>query len=650
MKRVLAALTGMLLLAYGSVSSAAPIEAYAHLPLVTDMRLSDDGTTVAYVSTQRDAARIAVVQLDGTVLQQVDLGNTKVRVLDWAGPDHVLIYTSTTSGIQDLFMVGEMWQVVSLNIRTGNAVQLINRVHGGMTSYTNVIFGAVVYGHHDGEPMAFAMTYAGGVRSMQEGRIDIVRVDLDTGVAEPHQMGSKDTEGFLIDSSGVAVATTEYDDDHRQWTLRVRDGNGWRTAMTQSAEIERPELEGFSADGNSAILAMWNEDLQVWLYHPVSLATGQVGDAVGPEASTGLVQDHQQRTIGYARTENFTTYSFNDPAQAATWRRVVDTFPNREINLINATPDFAKLLVYVEGTGYAGNYFVFDTATGRMRQIARAYPDIPSADIAEVRAITYKAADGLDIPAYLTLPVGRDPTSLPLVVLPHGGPQSRDWARFDWIAQGIASRGYAVLQPNFRGSSGYGGRFVDAGHGEWGRKMQTDLSDGVAYLAGRGIVDPQRVCIVGASYGGYAALAGVTLQHGIYRCAVDMEGISDIPAFLSWRVGRSGERSSSVRYWARFLGVDRYDDPSLRGLSPINAIGGDAAPILIIHGRDDTVVPFAQSSSMLRALQNAHRPVEMVELQQEDHWLSRDATRLQALRATVAFLEQHNPPGAAPPH
>src|SRR5262249_23938626 len=143
----------------------------------------------------------------------------------------------------------------------------------------------------------------------------------------------------------------------------------------------------------------------------------------------------------------------------------------------------------------------------------------------------YAATDGLQIPGYLTLPPGRPATGLPLIVLPHGGPADRDVAGFDWWSQALVAEGYAVLRANYRGST-LGPRFLSAGFGEWGRKMQTDLSDGVRFLVNERIVDPGRVCIVGASYGGYAALAGVTLQSGVYRCAVSVAGISDLRAFV----------------------------------------------------------------------------------------------------------------------
>jgi len=258
-----------------------------------------------------------------------------------------------------------------------------------------------------------------------------------------------------------------------------------------------------------------------------------------------------------------------------------------------------------------------------------------------VRAVAFKAGDGMALTGYLTLPRARDPKGLPLVVFPHGGPAARDEPGFDWWAQAMASRGYAVLQVNYRGSDGLGEAFLSAGYGQWGRKMQTDLSDGVRYLAAGGIVDPKRVCIVGASYGGYAALAGATLDPGVYRCAVSVAGPAELRHFVAWSRQRSDV--TALRYWDRFMGAKSASDRRLADISPADHADLATAPILLIHGKDDTVVPFEQSQMMADALKKAGKPYAFVVLSREDHWLSRGDTRLQMLQATMDFLAKNNP-------
>ncbi|HLY78156.1 MAG TPA: S9 family peptidase, partial [Caulobacteraceae bacterium] len=274
--------------------------------------------------------------------------------------------------------------------------------------------------------------------------------------------------------------------------------------------------------------------------------------------------------------------------------------------------------------------------------VGTVYDDLKPGDAAPVRSVAYKASDGTPLGGYLTLPTGRPAKNLPLIVFPHGGPASRDAPGLDWWAQAMASRGYAVLQVNYRGSEGFGKAFLEAGYGQWGRKMQTDLSDGVRYLAAAGTIDPKRVCIVGASYGGYAALAGATLDPGVYRCAVSVAGLSDLRRFVAWTHRQHGD--ATQRDWDRFMGAKGPTDPRLDEISPADHVSAATPPVLLIHGKDDTVVPFEQSQIMADALKRAGKPADLVVLSHEDHWLSRGETRLQMLRATMAFVEANNPP------
>jgi dipeptidyl aminopeptidase/acylaminoacyl peptidase len=204
-----------------------------------------------------------------------------------------------------------------------------------------------------------------------------------------------------------------------------------------------------------------------------------------------------------------------------------------------------------------------------------------------------------------------------------------------------------VFQPNFRGSSDYGKAFQDAGLGEWGRKMQTDVSDGLADLARQGLVDPKRACIAGWSYGGYAALAGVTVQNGLYRCAVSMAGVSNLPAMLSYAAESQGSISATMRYWRAFMGATSTFGGDIAAISPANLAGRADAPILLIHGKDDTTVPFGQSVGMADVLKRAGKPVEFVALDGADHWLLKEDTRLAMAKASVAFVLKYNPPDPA---
>lgn len=333
---------------------------------------------------------------------------------------------------------------------------------------------------------------------------------------------------------------------------------------------------------------------------------------------------------------------FFDPALQLHWSAIIGAYSGERVELVSYSDDFTKLLLRVFGPRDGDSYVLIDWRTVDSYRLGDVYSGLST--FAEVRPIEYKAADGLPISGFLTLPPGKPAKNLSLIVFPHGGPAASDDGDFDWWAQALASRGYAVLQANYRGSDTTPA-LLRAGYGEFGRKMQTDLSDGVHYLVSQGIADPKRVCIVGASYGGYAALAGVTLQTGIYRCAVSVAGVADLSNLLHWTdSGMMTSHNEVTRYWDRFLGVTGPKDPRLHEISPIDHVDAVTVPVLLIHGQDDTVVPPSQSEEMAKALERAGKSVQFVTLPREDHWLSHSATREQMLEAVVDFLGRNDPP------
>lgn len=274
--------------------------------------------------------------------------------------------------------------------------------------------------------------------------------------------------------------------------------------------------------------------------------------------------------------------------------------------------------------------------------IATVRPDIESDQVVPTEATSFSARDGLKIPALVTAwPELRKNGGAPLLVLPHGGPALYDRLEFDWMAQYFANRGYVVLQPQFRGSSGFGVDFKRAGYGEWGGKMQTDIDDGVDHLIATGLVDPERVCIAGVSYGGYAALAAGAFSPDKYKCVASVAGLSDLELMLKSDRRKYGRGHWAISYWERQYGGDNFDWEKLAAISPVNFADQFEAPVLLIHGRKDTVVPIEQSKKMQKALRKAGKDVTLREFKGEDHWLSYGESRLETLRALASFIEEH---------
>ena len=474
----------------------------------------------------------------------------------------------------------------------------------------------------------------------------LLSVDLVDGSEQIVESSHESQQGrdWILDDRGVPIVQTNYDQLTHTWALRLKRGGAWVEAYSVKALLDLPQVRGVTADGASLLLETIKEGGGVE-QRLISLADGTLSAPLDRYLRfSELIHDRQtQRIIGGVTGGLEPAYVFFDPKDQASWDLVAKAFPDEQVDPVSWSADRSKVVVKVTGVRHGIGYTLVDLASHQGMQIGQVYAGIKADDLSDVSIATYHAKDGRSIRAFLTLPVGREPKNLPMIVLPHGGPAAHDESGFDWWAQALASRGYAVLQPQFRGSAGLGVELEAAGYGEFGRKMQSDLSDGVRALAAGGYIDPKRVCIVGGSYGGYAALAGVTLEQGVYRCAVAVAGVSDMREMVGNGLV-DADKSTTVRYWDRYMGAKDPSDPVFNQVSPLRHAAQASAPILLIHGKADTVVPFDQSVKMEAALKSANKPVEFVVLSGEDHWLSREETRVQMLQATMAFVEKNNPP------
>jgi dipeptidyl aminopeptidase/acylaminoacyl peptidase len=314
---------------------------------------------------------------------------------------------------------------------------------------------------------------------------------------------------------------------------------------------------------------------------------------------------------------------------------------NSDNVIVSTARDFSALLVRTGSSRNPGSYYLYQPDEGAMSRIAKVSETLKPSELAPKTYITYKARDGLDVPAYLTLPVGRTPKGLPLIILPHGGPYGvRDTADYDAEVQLLANRGYAVLQPNFRGSEGYGKAFYEKGEGQWGRTMQDDLDDGMDWLTKQGTIDPKRVCIVGSSYGGYAALWGATRNPERYRCAASFAGVSDVKRQLAYQLDFAVSKRYRKDWRSTVTGDDKFD---LRTVSPLFQVNQLRVPVLIAHGDDDQTVPVKQSKLYADALTKAGKPFELKIYPEEGHGFSTDANLKDWLDRLEAFLAKHNP-------
>ena len=638
-----ARLAGLLTLAALSCApaiEAAPLEVYGRLPRLENVALSPDGSRIAFVKTEGNTRLVAVMSVaDHSMMRGVRVTDTKLRGIQWADNDHLLILASTTTVPFGFLGDNSEWfQMQVYDVRSGANYQIPEADNFDKVDVLNVVVGRVMVRHIRNHTVLFVP----GLQYMGEAARVLIKVDLDTRDSTIMRVGRVGTLGWVVDEAGEVQAEETYAEKDRRWSIFLRRNSRLQEVASGHEDLEFPELLGWGPTPDTLLVQMMENGERVWKLMP--LKDGSMGPPMAGTETLSEPIEHPltNRMIGGVRHGDTEEYVFFEPALQDSWNALLHTFPGERVLFESASADFRKMIVRLEGPKHGLIYELIDLDAHRASPLGGLYAGLTQP--LEVRRVNYTAGDDLTIPAYLTLPRGKAPRNLPLIVLPHGGPAARDNADFDWWSQALADQGYAVLRPNYRGST-LDRKFLEAGYGQWGRKMQTDLSDGVRYLVKEGIADPARVCIVGASYGGYAALAGAALDPGAYRCAVAVAGVADIKRMLTWvNEQHRSKQSWAQRYWDRFMGVTGPNDSAVEAISPISHVGSITMPVLLIHGKDDTVVPFEQSQLMYDALKRARKDVQLVTLKHEDHWLSRGETRLQMLQASVAFLRVHNPP------
>jgi acetyl esterase/lipase len=482
----------------------------------------------------------------------------------------------------------------------------------------------------------------------EEWTNNLFQYDLDTTRSFLTERGTQYTYDWLVDRQGKALARLDLNLVGNFTTLHVKNAAG---QWTEALKINDTPTAGIAFAGVSAsgrVLFKRDDKEEFGKIESLNPATGAISTLVRSEDTPvdyGITDNWsgQMTGIQLGGIEPLTQWISPEFQEA---QAIIELkMPDKKVIILDNTPDKKIFLASVAGPSEPPRYFMLDVANTRLTAIGSSMPSLDNVALGQTRATTFKSRDGVDIPVYVTTPPSHaDAKNAPTVVFPHGGPAARDMPGFDWWAQFMATRGYVVIQPQFRGSDGFGYSFREAGKRQWGKRMQDDVSDALGWAVKEGISDPRRACIVGASYGGYAALAGATMTPDLYKCAVSVAGVADLTQMMRRQgSGDFGQRSSSLNYWREHIGSD--DRPAMEAASPARLAANVRAPILLIHGKDDSIVDFEQSTIMATALRRANKPVKLVELAGEDHWLSRAATRLQMLREIEAFLTENLGPG-----
>jgi dipeptidyl aminopeptidase/acylaminoacyl peptidase len=626
------------------------VDVFGSLPAIEDPSITPDGKFLATIQlfNGRPVARIISLAAGGPPPKALPFNDGKIVGVQWANNDRLLITAEKVEQL-DSKHIFTWLRTASVDTAGGNGAVMFSDktvVRDSNASASSVLD----LSPEDKDHIYMEITdYCGAQQYCRA----VYKVDVGNGHAERAMVGSAErvgagmsqTIGFVSDGHGNVVARIDATDKPKTQHLKVRQGNAWKEILTFDArEGHALDVQGLSADGKSIVVILPDETTGTDALVAVDIASGAKSTLyVDPKYDvSGALHDHWTgRVIGVYLVEESPKFIYFDPEMKALQSGLQSAFPGQTVHAVAWDAARQKVIVAASSPRSPTAYYLLDRTSHSAMLIAQAYDKLQPTDLGEVKSYPYKASDGLDIAAFLTLPPGKQTKNLPTVILPHGGPMARDEIGFDWMAQFMANRGYAVLQPNFRGSTGYGKKFLEAGYGQWGSKMQDDVTDGVKKLIADGIADPKRICIVGWSYGGYAALAGATLTPDLYACAVGGAGVYDLRHFLGTRERDYGEDSWMIESWQHFIGDMFNDAKKLDAVSPTENADKIKAPVLLVHGTADTTVRMDQSELLQQAMKKAGKSAALVRIEGETHYLEAASSRIRFLTELEKFLKSN---------
>jgi dipeptidyl aminopeptidase/acylaminoacyl peptidase len=607
---------------------------------IRDMALSRDGKRLAIVGKFGDKRDIvAIVDTDRfgdpAGIRKFNMGkegmHTPLWVM-WANDKRLLVAVQV--GL-DVFPFVAGRQVEAIDIDGSNPVALFRDAPVGARFGLNL---SRVVDITPDDPDHIVMA------AWNRDRTDLFQVNVNTGTATPIAYGRSNTIGWETEGGRPAL---RYDINRRGTEMSIyghdaADAEDWsRIAKIRLEDVVKEWEYAGDAPGVGKIFVRARRDgadkQNIYLY---DLRTRTAGEVVAQSADYDMLHAFEidGEYAGAAYIADTMIYLLKDPRLQSHWSAVLRYFKDQaNVKILEIDKDRTKMLLYVVGPQSPGDYYLYDIKRANLEFITSDEPWLKPARLASVEVLKSPMRDGTTITSYLTRPNDVE-EPLPLVVVPHGGPEMRDAIDYDPLAQAFAAQGWFVLQPNFRGSGGYGLAFAEAGYRQWARRMQDDVTDAVNDLVKRGLADPDRIAIYGASYGGYAALIGAIQTPDLYRAAVSLAGVSDLDQFMAYVRREDGDDSATYQYWVKAIGDPKRDKESINAISPAVRASEIRIPVLLMHGSGDEIVPPKQSEEMKKALEKAGKPVTYIKFEGQPHSSWDTEEEIRQIEAAIEFL------------
>lgn len=626
-----------------------PISEIGTIPNTQQVRISPDGDRLAMTINNDGEEVYAVLDLNdenprpkvfASSGEFTEAGDRTVGFYRWIGNDHIVFQLLSRENL--LGQRGDLARLVSFNVNTGKMEPLVWRQSGGNAS-------RILHVDHATGEFLLERQNLGYDSGADQRRPEVVKVDVATGKFTRVQRPNLVVDSWFADGSGTVRGGATYDGGSGEERILYRsdDSGNFRTVQRTVDENFtgagiRPEI--FLDEPDMAI-ATSNHDGYTRVYK-VNMATMEIVEELfkvdGYDVGGVISNKENNELVGVNYVTDRSRVKYFDPTMSAVQEQVLDaSFGKDNARIISSSEDQTKLVLYVAKPNQAGGFYYYDITSGDFREIGWMNNVLRDAELNPVEMVRYQASDGETIEAAVTMPRHRlGQKNLPVVMITHGGPFGpRDNAEFESWAQSIAEQGYVVVQPNYRGSGGYGSEWIKKGRDDgFGLRMQDDLNDAITHLANEGIVDRDRACMMGWSYGGYASARAAQRDPEMWNCTIAGAGVYDLGLMRRFDVGYLG------KFGSNYLAKGAAD---LDTVSPAQNTGGEWAPILIVHGVRDARVPVEQARVLVSNLQSSGkvegRDFVYLEQPKNTHNLPYDYTRIEWLGAAAAWLEKHNP-------
>ncbi|GAA0305311.1 S9 family peptidase [Psychrosphaera haliotis] len=616
-------------------SSQPTVDDYAQLPSKSLLAISPSGLKLAYRDTAKEKDMLIIIDAaTKKLISAANIIDINPNLIYFVSEETVVLTATKNIKLDGYKGRHDASWAYAFNIDSNKIHALLQQNYGIFKGQTQL---GRVLGISKDKKHAYMPAYE------KPGQYNLYKVDLKKR-RKPKlmQRGTPDTDDFFINNNGKVIARERFNNYENLHRVEARIDDKWIEIYRNETEIKTIGVHGLTPSFKALVISAYSPESGQLAYYTMNLKDGAIGPAIFKKSDKSVERLLMSlgRTVYGAEYSGFTpSYEFFDKTLNARMRGITQALPNNSFRIDGYTPDWKQIILFMQGEFSSGDYVRYNA--GGLEMLAPSRPEIAPDFVYDVVEYSFKARDGLTIPTLLTKPRTTAKGPVPAIIMPHGGPESYDKKGFDYVTQYFASQGYLVIQPQFRGSEGFGLNFKLRGRGEWGKKMQDDLTDAVHALVADNSIDKNRVCIVGASYGGYAALAGATFTPDLYKCVVSINGVSDVDRMMRDEQWDYGKNHWLVSYWNNVIANGNFDDDHLSTISPVNYAKKVSAPVLLIHGEHDEIVPVRQSKYMHEELQDNGKDVTFIELEEGDHYLSNSKNRLEAMRAIGKFVKEH---------